>query len=498
MKKWAVLAVIVTLAASVLAACSGKRSDSGSDASEGKNYAPAVVSMMTQTHPTWPYREDWPIWRWIKDAVNVEFKVEAIDSSVYPDSFALAVASGTLPDITFVELADAVNYGQQGAFADLNEHLDRMPNLKAYLERNPQIKARSTAPNGSLYMAPHDGVGFSNQRTWMYRQDIFEKHNLAVPATWDELYEVSKQLKALYPDSFPLTFRQGMGQMRVFATAFNTWFDIYPDLETGEVRFGPIEDNYKTMVEYLHKFYTEGLMPPDWLSIDVNGWAALMASGQGFIAPDYIGRIEFLNNQTEEGKFAFMAPPAGGENGAQYVPEMTYQTTGFGVFTGSSNQEAAFRYIDFLYSDEGVDRMSWGKEGETYDVVNGERVMKDDFIDFSALRTETGIATWGTYGLFDVNAGLALVVEEERPAYTEAAKYNYPMTIIEPNFLAEEQETVTIKFESIRKHRDEMVAKFILGERPLSQWDQYVAEIRNLGLQEVIDLYQKAWDRQNK
>ena len=36
---------------------------------------------------------------------------------------------------------------------------------------------------------------------------IFKKHNLKAPETYEELYNVCKQLKALYPDSYPFCTR---------------------------------------------------------------------------------------------------------------------------------------------------------------------------------------------------------------------------------------------------------------------------------------------------
>ena len=39
-----------------------------------------------------------------------------------------------------------------------------------------------------------------------YNKDVFAKHNLQVPTTWDELEQVCKKLKELYPDSIPLGY----------------------------------------------------------------------------------------------------------------------------------------------------------------------------------------------------------------------------------------------------------------------------------------------------
>ena len=52
-------------------------------------------------------------------------------------------------------------------------------------------------------------------RAWLYREDVFKMHNLKVPETFDELYDVCKKLKSIYPDSYPLCTRSAAD-----------WFDV--------------------------------------------------------------------------------------------------------------------------------------------------------------------------------------------------------------------------------------------------------------------------------
>ena len=40
----------------------------------------------------------------------------------------------------------------------------------------------------------------------------------------------------------------------------------------------------------------------------------------------------------------------------------------------------------------------------------------------------------------------------------------------------------------------EMTSKFILGKRPLSEFDAYVQELMDLGLKECLDIRQNAYD----
>ena len=40
--------------------------------------------------------------------------------------------------------------------------------------------------------------------------------------------------------------------------------------------------------------------------------------------------------------------------------------------------------------------------------------------------------------------------------------------------------------------------KFVLGQKSLSEWDAYVATIKNMGVDELIQIYQTAYARYNR
>lgn len=454
---------------------------------------PATITMYTNSHQSWPYQEDWPIWQWIKDATNITVDV-SIPTGNYSETLALNVASGELQDIIYIPSTGVGRYGADGALLDLAPHLDKMPNVKKYLEENPQLRPRMVFPGGEIFYILNNGAGLTNYMINFYREDIFEKHNLQPPTTWDELYEVSKELKALHPDSYPFNYRHGLDNLLNFAPAFGTFPGYFPDPETGEGRYGPIEDEFKLMIEYLHKFYKEGLTPPDFLSMDAKAWTQYMVTNQSFITLQYIGQMEIINNQLSEGRLKFLPPPEG-IPGNRYIPDTNYEIHGLAVSSQAKNLDAALKLLDFYFSEEGMDILSWGREGETYTVVDGKRQFNPEFQEFTDLRKNLGIMTPGSYGQFDENALISMIAEDERYAYEEAGKYRFPVQVVTPNFTAEEQERFTLVNETISTHFKENMANFIMGNRPLSEWDAYVEEAKALGVEEMIQLHETAWER---
>ena len=78
------------------------------------------------------------------------------------------------------------------------------------------------------------------------------------------------------------------------APAFNTNSSYYYDFEKKEWRYGPTEDNYKKMVEYMNKFYAEGLVAPDFMAHKRKQFNDLLLQNKSFIASDYIGIMDEL------------------------------------------------------------------------------------------------------------------------------------------------------------------------------------------------------------
>ncbi|WP_407267916.1 extracellular solute-binding protein [Radiobacillus sp. PE A8.2] len=457
----------------------------------------ANLKLFLASHASWPYQDEWPIWDWIKEKTNITIEGQP-PSGEYADKLSITMASGNLPDLFNIWSGDDSKYGQAGAFVDLTKHLDKMPNLKKFWEENPDVRSRATLPDGAVYLAIAEGSSFSNQRAWQYREDVFEENGLEVPTTWDELYDVSKKLKEIYPDSFPLVFRGGIGAFGNISMSFGTYNNYFPDLETREVKFGPTTDEFKALVTRMNTFYDEGLIPPDWLSINTKQWTEYVATDSSFMTVDYIGRIDYFNNMFTEGKgrqMAYMKPPAGAGSPG-YVIDAYYNSEGLAVAATSENMDAAFKYIDFLYSDEGIETMSWGEEGQTFVNENGEKKIVDTYISFDDLRVKTGMGTYGTYGYFNPEAAYSMMNDEQKEVYETISETAYPEKIVKPTFTKEEQEVMSVEGEAVKKHYEEEIAKFIIGDRSLDEYDQFISELEDLGLQKVIDTYTVAWKRQ--
>ncbi len=454
------------------------------------------LDLLISFHPSWPYNEDWWIWKAIEEETSVKLNTVAVPNNEYIDKVNLVITSGNMPDIFTVGPASSRRLGADGAFLELSSFIERMPNFKNFIEYSPETYHAALDADGNLYCFPYYGMGETNRRGWLCREDIFKKHNLQLPKDYNELYKVLVKLKETYPDSYPLGFRSGIKQFEMIGPQWNTSDDFYYDFDKKEWRYGPIEDSFKELVIFFNKLFKEGLMPPDWLTITTKQWQDLMSTNCSFVTIDYIGRIDFFNipmrSVNSDYKLSYMPPPAG-KNGKQIFAYSHFAEGGVEIASTSNKVNSIIKLYDFLYSEEGKELTSWGKEGETYTIVNGVR----KFInvnEMADIRKNYGITTNGAGVYFDYSSHMSTFSDELNTAIIESTKYDgkrQPSAV----FKREELNGSAVADTAIKKHRDENIAKFILGERDIKEWANYVAEMKKLGVDEILNLYSAAYNR---
>lgn len=65
-------------------------------------------------------------------------------------------------------------------------------------------------------------------------------------------------------------------------------------------------------------------------------------------------------------------------------------------------------------------------------------------------------------------------------------------------FTEEEMDVINNKWVDIKSYHDEMCGKFIVGiENIDEEWDNYIATLKKMGIDDVIAVYQAAYDRWN-
>ena len=511
------LASIMMLA---LCACGGSDTAGSSLPEPGEFPEPlskdVTLKIFVPASSSWPVREDWKVWEYMEEGADVNLDIMAIPAGDVATKLPLMMSDRSeIPDI----LAGSGNkgyhqYAGEGVIA-LDDLASYMPNYNAWVESLTEDQysvavANRKLADGKIYYTPGSGREYrTRMRAWLYREDIFEKHNLKAPTTYDELYNVCKKLKLLYPDSYPFCTRSEY-LFDIPGSSFDKWWehDIYYDFDDEEWRWGATEDAAREAIEFYKKMIQEGLMPAETLTLDNTKWEEYILTDRGFILPHLQLRIDYFNTraQTNNPDFklvAFKPPVANAEKGAPMVDRGDIEQIGYAIGdTGNKKQIAnSAKFVDWMYTDEAVELVSWGKEGETFEWTNKEAGERKFITDENNSQPNTlfGFQLYGTFVLLDPDAAKALqsetTLECEDVMIEGTLPYHNPAMWVA--FNDAEQKVIDEKLTALSTYTQEMMTKFMLDQEPMSKYDDFVKELKAMGVDEVVAAYKSAYDRVN-
>ena len=191
---------------------------------------------------------------------------------------------------------------------------------------------------------------------------------------------------------------------------------------------------------------------------------------------------------------AYMVPPAFNEDVGNQFAYSAKVLLGFVVSSQTKHLDEALAYIDWMYSDEGRELLTWGRPGDLYtEDAAGNRTWKE-FSTAAEMKQATGFEVFGFYQRYDFNGELSTFSPECRSATEEARKYDLPQQPVLA-FNDEEQSIVNTVGTNVKTFVDEQVSKFLLGERSFDEWDSYVAEVEALGLADLKAVHESSYAR---
>lgn len=512
MKKLIALTLATVMLFALCACGGGEKADNSAVDPSAPLTKDDVITMMVESSASWPVRDDWKIWEYMNEGSGATLKINAVPASDAVTKYPLMfTAPEDLPDIiAFGYAGDHIKYAGEGlvAFDDLKEY---MPNYNAWKDgltddQYATAIAPRTLADGKIYYSPGTGrEGKTRMRAWLYREDVFEKHNLKAPTTFDELYKVCKALKTLYPDSYPMSTRSLGYVFDLPGSSFDKWWQTgaYYDFDDEEWRWGATEETALEMVTFYKKMIEEKLMPADCLTMNGAAFDELVLTGRTFIMPHLQLRIDYYNQQAQQNNPEFklqaiIPPVANQEKGVPMVERGDIEMVGFSICDNGKERNIgnAAKFIDWLYTDEAMELVSWGKVGETYEMVDGEKKFITD--DAGTLpNTMYGFQVYGSFTRLDPAAAAAMQTETTLESEQMIVEHTLPYHPVAMwlDFNDEEQKIIDTYSTGLKTYTEEMLAKFMLGQEPLSNFDAFVETLKEMGSDKVLEAYKSAYDR---
>lgn len=447
--------------------------------------------------------------------INVEFLIPPVGQE--QEQFNIMMASGDYPDIVETPYHAAYFPGGGGkaikeeVLISLNEPLQKWgPNTTKMFEKYPEAERICKSDDGQIYAFPFLRET-DEQRIFqgiIVRQDWLDDLNLPKPETIDEWYETLKAFRDQKGATAPLSFHISLLNSTAFIGAYGVTNGFY--LEDGKMIYGPTQPGYKEFLKTFRKWYEEGLIDKNILAMD-----AAQTALDNNILNDKTGAT--INN-AGGGIGKWMAVMEGKDTkfqlaGAKYPvlnkgdrPKFgrmdTAATPYVSITTNCKDVEAAVRLLDYGYSPKGHLLMNWGIEGESYTMdENGQVSYTDAMKNNDKQLTEAEMLAQYACGNGPMIQDKQIMrLNFPRPEQQEAIKLWAETDMLE-HFVpglspAEEDEEDNVRIShDLTTYNEQMLAKFLTGSEPIDNFDQYVAQLKQLGVDRLQEIYQKAYDK---
>lgn len=478
----------------------------------------------------------------LEEIGNVDLEFVVFPAADTASKISAMIASQTeLPDILCFESTSLDDYYDTGLFVPLNDYYND-PNI-AYqfnkrFEGNEEEKQRilkmSEFPDGNMYgmirYAPEIGNEYPN-RMWINKTWL-DKLGLEIPTTTEEYYNVLKAFVTQDPngngkkDEIGLIGSTNGWNTKPQDTLMNAF--IYTDASSNflYVKDGKIDTivnkpEFKEGLQYLNRLVNEGLLDTTTFTQDVNQLKTILENPDVQLVGSLVAGSMSVYQTTSKRKEDFVPlPPLTGPNGACYATYSPASTNCSFIITKYCDYpELAFRVFDYMYDETMSMWQRYGEPNFAWDTnVDGLKGTYEDSLGipcgFRRISENADAATgttWGNalpaYRPADSPLSMQGVALDENPYdYATMTAQAVPLYMNKhPEelvgrlfYTAEENSEIRDIDTSLKTFRSESVVRFITGDKSFDEWDSYVEELNNIGLERYLEIAQQVYDRQNK
>ena len=248
---------------------------------EGKEY-----SFLLAPYIIVPIDQDGALITYFEGKYDVDFEIMNLDNSNYDQLIGLQFASGVIPDL--IRNTDASNlkkWAQQGLLSEINiDVLERFAPIsyKFSIDTSPNV-FRIGMVDGKHYGLCSIPVGAGPQLRYtpaLWRGDWLENLGITkIPETLEEYEDAFYKIALEDPDGNGENDTYGIsrsGLCTIFgAYGMGSYNDNVWIEKDGKLVFTPIQPESKTVVEMLAKWYSDGVLDPEFITGENNGgyWA---------------------------------------------------------------------------------------------------------------------------------------------------------------------------------------------------------------------------------
>lgn len=435
----------------------------------------------------------------------------------------LLIASGELPDIIGFNWQSNYNGGEEKAIKDgvifgMSEEFvkENAPDYWKVLESNPELLKQVKTPSGDIF-----GFAFilgddllKGGYGMIVRDDWCKELGIELPETPEEFTGMLKAFKEQKGAEVPLSaaFSQ-LGDLMdrgIITSPFNlVTRDVYVD--NGQVKIGYAQQEYKEVLAWLNQLYADGLLDPNFSTIDDQTVTANILTGKSGASSGACGSKlgTWLTTNKDMAGYSLAGTKNLVANRGDRAMYGHYNTDVVGgttvITTMCRDREAAARFLNYGYTEEGHMLYNFGIEGQSYEMVDGKPAYTD-----LVLNNPDGLTVQKALSEYQLAYGNGPFVQDkdyllqyysldaqkkalETWTDNDAKKYKLPRITISTDSISEYSSILS----DIKTYRDEMTIKFIKGTEPLDNYETYMQTLKTMGIDRLQEIIQAAVDEYN-
>ena len=396
-----------------------------------------------------------------------------------------------------------------------------------------------TSPDGNIYTladySPED-FNLTPYRCWINKTWL-DQLGLETPTTTDELKTVLEAFATQDPngngvnDEIALTGSVPSATWGCFTPYYlmNAFIFYNGDLannglsldEDGKTVIAPYTtEQWKAGLEYMNDLCSNGLLDPSMFTMDATQFTAMLDQNPNNVGCVCVGGWGYWTGGLDSENFQDfeMLAPLAGPDGVSYAASYEYSPRFFWNITKDcENPELAMKVGDFFYRQDVSYTTRYGEQDvdwSTDEAITSEKVgLYQDMLgisckiailedQWSKVQNKHWYAQCPHYLSVDDYRGLDSMQsgDDNRNAVLRSTSYQlyydaHPTLMPTLSYTTEETDVISSIATDVTSYVSNSLAEFVTGNRPLSDWDSYLEELDNMGLQTLIETAQTAYDR---
>jgi len=463
-----------------------------------------------------------------KTGVNIEWEVAP--SNALNDKRKISLASGSYPDVYFAAMVtkeEEMMYGPGGVFIPLNDLIDEYAvAVKQCFEDFPGSRDLTTAPDGNIYSLANmsDTIHTQCSQKYWINKVWLDNLGLSVPKTTEEFYNVLKAFKEQdpnkngKPDEIPFYNRKNEDS-RFVNTLINSFIQndkngFYVD-DNDKIQAAYITEEWREGLRWINKLVSEKLLDETSFSATMEQAKAITGSGDVLQLGAFIdqGPVQFFDMAGERHKdficIDVLKGPKGQQN-AMYDKSGNVRTGALVVTNQCKNPEVVLRWTDYFYTQEGILKMRFGEEGVAWrnaepdeKSYTGEKAVWAKLspiggaqnICWAQLTASSFNHHTQQVGGEDIYSASGLETRLYQATINSCFPYIPKKYIPELYLSGDAMKKIAQPLNDIKTYVEESIVRFAIGDLSLDKdWDEYVKNIEQIGVQDILNEYQGPYE----